>query len=52
MTTPEAFTHKRTFTENPQRTDQQHRQDARACAAQWNGLHATVGSFADEHTTL
>ena len=25
---------------------------ADACAADWNALHASVGSFADEHSTL
>ncbi|MCX7231878.1 MAG: type II toxin-antitoxin system CcdA family antitoxin [Burkholderiales bacterium] len=25
---------------------------ADACAADWNAVHAVVGSFADEHTTL
>ncbi len=37
-----------------------HRQDARldrqrkidACVADWNAVHATIGSFADEHSTL
>jgi antitoxin CcdA len=37
-------------------TQQQQRQDrqrqADACAAAWNGLHAQVGSFADEHVNL
>ena len=28
------------------------RQMADACAADWNAVHATVGSFADEHSTL
>jgi len=27
-------------------------QQADACAANWNAVHATVGSFADEHSTL
>jgi antitoxin CcdA len=25
---------------------------ADACAADWNAVHASVGSFADEHSTL
>ena len=25
---------------------------ANACAADWNAVHAAVGSFADEHSTL
>ena len=29
-----------------------HRQMADACAADWNAVHAAVGSFADEHSTL
>lgn len=27
-------------------------QMADACAADWNAVHASVGSFADEHSTL
>lgn len=27
-------------------------QAADACAADWNAVHADVGSFADEHSTL
>ena len=27
-------------------------QMANACAADWNAVHASVGSFADEHSTL
>ena len=27
-------------------------QVADACAANWNAVHASVGSFADEHSTL
>jgi antitoxin CcdA len=27
-------------------------QMANACAAHWNAVHASVGSFADEHSTL
>jgi antitoxin CcdA len=35
--------------QNAQR-NRQHAADA--CAAQWNAVHASIGSFADEHTTL
>jgi PleD family two-component response regulator len=28
------------------------RQMADACAADWNAVHASVGSYADEHSTL
>ena len=27
-------------------------QQADACAAGWNAVHAAIGSFADEHSTL
>lgn len=27
-------------------------QQADACSADWNAVHASVGSFADEHSTL
>ncbi len=27
-------------------------QTADVCAAEWNAVHASVGSFADEHSTL
>lgn len=27
-------------------------QRAQACATEWNAVHAAVGSFADEHSTL
>lgn len=29
-----------------------YQQQADACVADWNAVHATVGSFADEHSTL
>ncbi|MGH8858063.1 MAG: hypothetical protein ACREXG_08545 [Polaromonas sp.] len=29
-----------------------HQQLADACAADWSAVHAAVGSFADEHSTL
>ena len=36
-----------------QQSAQRHRQHvADTCAADWNGVHAAVGSFADEHSTL
>lgn len=36
-----------------QQNAQRNRQDAAdACAADWNAVHATIGSFADEHSTL
>lgn len=36
-----------------QQNAQCNRQDmADACAADWNAVHATIGSFADEHSTL
>lgn len=28
------------------------RQTAHACAADWNAVQASIGSFADEHSTL
>lgn len=27
-------------------------QQAKICAGEWNAVHASVGSFADEHSTL
>jgi antitoxin CcdA len=30
----------------------QHQAEADACVADWNALHESIGSFADEHTTL
>jgi antitoxin CcdA len=36
-----------------QQNAQRNRQDAaNACAADWNAVHASIGSFADEHSTL
>lgn len=29
-----------------------YRQHAAACARGWNAVHARIGSFADEHSTL
>lgn len=35
-----------------QQTRLTRQQQADACAADWNVVHATLGSFADEHSTL
>lgn len=35
-----------------QQTRASRQQVADACAADWNAVHASVGSFADEHSTL
>ena len=36
-----------------QQNAQRNRQDAAdECAANWNAVHASIGSFADEHSTL
>jgi post-segregation antitoxin (ccd killing protein) len=35
-----------------QQTKLSRQQMADACAADWNAVHASVGSFADEHSTL
>ncbi len=36
-----------------QQSEQRNRQRvADTCAADWNAVHAAVGSFADEHSTL
>ena len=35
-----------------QQTRASRQQMADACAADWNAVHASVGSFADEHSTL
>ena len=35
-----------------QQTHLTRQQMADACAADWNAVHAAVGSFADEHSTL
>ena len=35
-----------------QKTQRDRQQAADACAANWNVVHAKVGSFADEHSTL
>ena len=35
-----------------QKTQRDRQRAADACAADWNEVHAQVGSFADEHSTL
>jgi len=40
------------FVATQQSARRQRQQVADACAADWNAVHATVGSFADEHSTL
>ena len=35
-----------------QQAGEGHRRLADECAADWNAVHAKVGSFADEHSTL
>jgi len=35
-----------------QQTRLSRQQQADACSADWNAVHASVGSFADEHSTL
>ena len=35
-----------------QQTKVTRQQQADICAADWNAVHAAVGSFADEHSTL
>ena len=35
-----------------QQAQQSRQQAADTCAADWNAVHAVVGSFADEHSTL
>ena len=40
------------FVASQQLAQQAHQQLADTCAADWNAVHASVGSFADEHTTL
>jgi antitoxin CcdA len=40
------------FVAQQQRTDTSRQQMANACAADWNAVHAAIGSFADEHSTL
>ena len=40
------------FVVNQQSAQRNRQQVADACAADWNAVHAAVGSFADEHSTL
>ncbi|OGB31425.1 MAG: hypothetical protein A3F78_12070 [Burkholderiales bacterium RIFCSPLOWO2_12_FULL_61_40] len=40
------------FVVNQQCVQRNRQQAADACAADWNAVHAAVGSFADEHSTL
>lgn len=41
-----------TYVVEQQQSRQGRRQLADACAADWNAVHAKVGSFADGHSTL
>ena len=40
------------FVASQQQAQRSHQQVADTCAADWNAMHAAVGSFADEHSTL
>ncbi len=40
------------FVARQQQTQRTRQQLADACVADWNALHAQIGSFADEHSTL
>ncbi len=40
------------FVASQQQTRLSRQQMADTCAADWNALHAAVGSYADEHSTL
>lgn len=40
------------FVASQQRSHLARQQMADVCAADWNAVHAAVGSFADEHSTL
>lgn len=40
------------FVTREQTAQQQRQQRADDCAADWNAVHAAIGSFADEHATL
>lgn len=40
------------FVARQQQAQRSRQQLADTCAADWNAVHASVGSFADEHTTL
>ncbi len=40
------------FVASQQQVQRSRQQLANTCAADWNAVHTTVGSFADEHSTL
>ncbi len=40
------------FVATQQSAQGKRQQEADVCVADWNAVHATVGSFADEHSTL
>ena len=40
------------FVASQQSAQRNHQHVADACAADWNAVHAAVGSFADEHSPL
>ncbi len=40
------------FVASQQQAQRSRQQLADTCAADWNAVHAAVGSFADEHSTL
>jgi antitoxin CcdA len=40
------------FVVTQQNAQRNRQQVADACADDWNALHASIGSFADEHSTL
>ena len=40
------------FVVTQQKAQRDRQQAADTCAADWNAVHASIGSFADEHSTL
>jgi post-segregation antitoxin (ccd killing protein) len=40
------------YVQRQQRLNLERQKSAQACAMQWNAVNASVGSFADEHSTL
>ena len=40
------------FVAAQQKAQRDRQRAADACAADWNAVHASIGSFADEHSTL
>jgi post-segregation antitoxin (ccd killing protein) len=40
------------YVQHKPRLDLERQKSAQACAMQWNAVNASVGSFADEHSTL